>query len=286
MKKILAVMLTLVLAFTFCIPSFADTMQDIQDAVSGVLESFGISQVDPDAIRETLEGALSGIVGGGESTLPDISNMDITPQIAEMVVQLMQNEGFSKEDIGAAFDQMKADGQINEESYNNLMAALEAAPETPTDASGVPDSDVPEVAQRIIDALHQAGVTDEQMKSTVDDLYQRGVIPQNVYEEVIRILDAQESTTASDNSGGGIRDFFSGIFGGISDFFGGLFGNDDGGEGDTSGTTDTPSGDANSTDFAASDATGDTAVTSVAAVAAVAAVAGVALALTRKKKEQ
>lgn len=295
MKKVLAVMLTLVLAFTFCIPSFADPMQDIQDAVSSVLEQFDISQIDPDAIREAIEGALSGIIGGGEpttgnseGTLPDISNMDITPQIAKMVVQLMQNEGFSKEDIGAAFDQMKADGQINEESYNNLMEALEAAPETPTETPSVPENEVPEAAQGIIDALHQAGVTDEQMKSTVDDLYQRGVIPQNVYEEIIRILDAQESTTASDNSGGGIRDFLGGIVSGIGDFFGNLFGNggDDSGDDATTSPSDSGAGNNNPTDFGANDATGDTVVTSVAAVAAVAAIAGVALVLTKKKEDR
>lgn len=295
MKKVLAVMLTLVLAFTFCIPSFADPMQDIQDAVSSVLEQFDISQIDPDAIREAIEGALSGIIGGGEpttgnseGTLPDISNMDITPEMATQLIGVLQRTGASKEDIASVFDQMKADGQINEESYNNLMAALEAAPETTTDAADVPENEVPEAAQGIIDALHQAGVTDEQMKSTVDDLYQRGVIPQNVYEEIIRILDAQESTTASDNSGGGIRDFLGGIVSGIGDFFGNLFGNggDDSGDDATTSPSDSGAGNNNPTDFGANDATGDTVVTSVAAVAAVAAIAGVALVLTKKKEDR
>ena len=281
MKKVLAVMLTLVLAFTFCIPSFADPMQDIQDAVSGVLEQFGISQIDPDAIRETIEGALSGIIGGGES---------ITPEAATQIIGALQRIGASKEDIASVFDQMKADGQINEESYNNLKAALEAAPETTTDASGVPESDVPEAAQGVIDALHQAGVTDEQMKSTVDDLYQRGLIPQNVYEEIIRILDAQESTTASDNSGGGIRDFLGGIVSGIGDFFGNLFGGggDDPGDGDaTTSPSGSDAGNNNPKDFGGDDGSpGDTVVTSVTAVAAVAAIAGVALVLTKKKEDR
>lgn len=285
MKKVLAVMLTLVLAFTFCIPSFADAMQDIQDAVSSVLEQFDISQIDPNAIRERLEGILGNLNPGG--SLPNLPNLGLTvsPDMAKTVIDLMQQQGTSKADIDTAIEQMYQDGQINEESYNNLKAALEAAPETPTNAAGVPESDVPEVAQRIIDALHQAGVTDEQMKSTVDDLHERGIIPDNVYNEITNILNAQEPTTDA-NSSGGIGDFFSGLFSGITDFFGGLFGNGDDGDGDDPGATGTPSGGANSTDFGANDATGDTMIASVASVAAVAAIAGVALVLTKKKKDQ
>lgn len=260
MKKVIAVMLALVMAFALCVPSFAEgegsiTLPDI----SGIIDS---------------------IINGDENTTPSLPDVSlpaidwsaVTPEQAATVISILQKTGASKEDIQAAMDEMLANEQLPQEAYDMLKEALDAAPETTTDAPVVPDEKVGEVAQKVIDALKKAGITNEQLQGVVDQLRDHNIIPQNVYDEITKRINESEETTAADNAGG-IGDFFSGIVDKIK----GLFGKDDGGNagGDNNNN-------ANSGNYEGKEPTGDTAILSVAAVAAV---AGVALVLTRKKKD-
>ena len=153
------------------------------------------------------------------------------------------------------------------------MAALEAAEEpSSTPAPDIDDSQVAAAAAEVIKTLKNMGIPADQLKSVVDALYDQGAIPQNVYDEIIRQLDAEEGTSESGNSGG-IGGFLGGIVDAITGLFGG--GNDDGGNGNNGSTTNPDS-------YEGKEPTGDTAILSVAAVAAV---AGVALVLTKKKQK-
>lgn len=268
MKKVIAVMLTLVMAFAFCVPSFAEG----EDAGSGF---------DFNAIIEQIQ-QIIGSIGGGDGEeggfeLPDIGGIiggiiggKVTPEQAATIISVLQKTGASKEDIQATLDEMLADGKLPQEAYDTLKAALDAAPETTTNAPAVPDEKVGEVAQKIIDALKKAGVTNEQLQGVVDQLHDRNIIPQNVYEEITRRINESENTTTADNEGG-----IGGFIGGIVDKIKGLF--DKGGDDTTGGDNN-----GNSGNYEGKEPTGDTAILSVAAVAAV---AGVALVLTRKKKD-
>lgn len=290
MKKLLAVIMALVMAFAFCVPSFAETtgsagggfdlssiMDTITSAIGGLLAGFGSSDgsgsgLDIGSIIESIGGIIGGL-GGGDTTSPtggDAQLDEISAADAKNIVNAMLRSGATKADIQAAVDQMYADGQISDPSYENLCAAIEAA----EDVSGTPDisdEDVAKAAASVISTLKKLGVPADQLKSVVDNLYENGTIPQNVYDEIIKQLDAAESTTDASNAGG-IGGFLSGIVDAITGLFGGGSGGGEGGNGSTT----------NPDSYEGKEPTGDTAILSVAAVAAV---AGVALVLTKKKQK-
>lgn len=291
MKKVIALMLALVMAFALCVPSFAEGEESgfdfnaIVEQVKQIIGSIGGGEggVELPDIGGIIDGIINGGGEGGETPalpelpelpeLPGIDFANLTPEQAAMVISAMQKVA-SKEEIQTVLDQALANGRISQEAYDMLKAALDEAPETTTEAPVVSDEQVGEAAQKIIDALKQAGVTNDQMQGVVDQLYERGIIPQNVYDEITRRINESESTTAASNEGG-IGGFISGIVDKIKDLFG-QGGSDDEVGGGNSGD------DANSGNYEGKEPTGDTAILSVAAVAAV---AGVALVLTRKKKD-
>lgn len=286
MKKVLAVMLALVMAFSLCIPSFAETTAEagggldfsaILDTVTGIIGGFlpsDASLPDIGGIIGSIGDIIGGIGGGTDTTSAsgedEITFENLSPEEAAQVVDAALNAGFTKAELEAAFEEMYATGKMDYESYQNLMAALEAAEEPSSSAMpDIDDADVAKAATEVIKALKNMGVPADQLKSVVDSLYDQGAIPQNVYDEIIRQLDAAESTTNAANSGG-----IGGFLGGIVDAITGLFG---GGSGDgNNGTTTNPDS------YEGKEPTGDTAILSVAAVAAV---AGVALVLTKKKQK-
>ncbi len=286
MKKVLAVLMTLVLAVTLCVPSFAADPTE-----SGVLDQI-IATVGP-----VIEQIIGSITGGGTPTLPDVSApssdelMDMLKDMlqdttldattAEAVVSVMLNAGASKADVEAVIQQLEADGTLNAESVAALRAALEAAEEPTTEAPIVSDEQAQEIATQVISALQGLGISADQMRDVAQELYDRGILPHNVYELVIAQINASEETTAAENDEGGI----GGLLGGVGDFFGGIFdtiggmlgfgGGEEGGSGE--------GGDVDEEDniYGGGPPNGDTVVF---AVVGVAAAAGAALLLTRKKK--
>ena len=284
MKKVLAVMLALVMAFSLCIPSFAETTTEaaggldfgaIIDTVTGIIGGFLPSDAELPDIDGIIGDIIGGIGGGTDTTSAsgeeEITFENLSLEEAKQYVDKKLKEGYTKAELKAAFEKMYATGKMDYESYQNLMAALEAA-EEPSSSSVLPDiddADVAKAATKIIKALKDMGVPADQLKSVVDALYDQRVIPQNVYDEIIRQLDAAETTTEASNSGG-----IGGFLGGIVDAITGLFGGGNGEGGN--GTTTKPDS------YEGKEPTGDTAILSVAAVAAV---AGVALVLTKKKQK-
>lgn len=292
MKKLLAVVMALVMAFAFCVPSFAETtgaaeggfdlntiMSTITEAISSIIGGFGSSDgsgsgLDIGTIIDSIGSIIGGIGGGGDTTSAtggDVQLDEITPEQAKNIVDAMLRSGATKADIKAAVDQMYMNSQISETSYDNLCAAIEAAEEVTT-TPAISDADAASAAAKVIAALQKMGIPNDQLKSVADKLYEQGTIPQNVYDEIIKQLDAAEATTAASNEGG-IGGFLSGIVDAITGLFNGGSGT---GEGGGNGTTTNPDS------YEGKEPTGDTAILSVAAVAAV---AGVALVLTKKKQK-
>lgn len=295
MKKVLAVIVALVMAFSLCVPSFAETtaaaggfdLGAIVETIKGVIGGFVPSDTSmPDidsvvgSIGDIIGDIIGGIGGGSDTTgstdttggADEITITNLSPEEAETLVNTALNAGFTKTELEAAFEEMYATGRMDYTSYQNLMAALAAAEEpSSTPVPDVDDSQVAAAAAEVIKALKDMGIPADQLKSVVDALYEQGAIPQNVYDEIIRQLDAEEATSESGNSGG-----IGGFLGGIVDAITGLFGGGgEGGEGDNGNTT-------NPDAYEGKEPTGDTAILSVAAVAAV---AGVALVLTKKKQK-
>ncbi len=287
MKKVLAVVMALVMAFAFCVPSFAETtgsagggidLDSIMDTITGVigkiLGGFGSSGssgsgMDIGSIIEFLRGFIGG---GGDTTSPTGGAQfgEISAADAKNIVNALLRSGAKKADIQKAVDKMYADGQLSDASYKNLCDAIEAA-EDVTGTPGISDEDAAKAAASIIIALKKLGVPNDQLKSVVDKLYENGTIPQNVYDEIIKQLDSSEATTDASNAGG-IGGFLGNIVDKLKDAFG------SGGKGDNSGNGSTTKPGS----YEGKEPTGDTAILSVAAVAAV---AGVALVLTKKKQK-
>lgn len=284
MKKVLAVLMTLVLAVTLCVPSFAasDVTTSPTDDITAVIEQIlgtilgSEGTVDVNAVLEALGSLLGGSLDPG-SIVPEISQ-----PIANQVVNALVRAGMSKADLQATFDQMLADGQISDTTYGYLTTALESVPDDGSQGSGIiDDAQAAEIAGQILSALNALGVTNEQIIEAVDSMYDggNGILPENIYNAIIEQINAAENTTAAEEGEGGL----GGLLGGVGDFFGGIFDTIGGllgiGGGDDD-TTDTPTQE-NAGEYGGSDPTGDTVVF---AVVGVAAVAGAALLLTRKKK--
>ena len=284
MKKVLAVLMTLVLAVTLCVPSFAandDTTAPADDITAVIEEILGSilgneGTVDVDAVLE----ALSGLLGG--SLDPDSIVPEISQPIANQVVNALAAAGMTKADLQATFDQMLADGQISEKTHGYLMNAVEALPDDGSQGGIIDDAQAAEIAGQILSALNALGVTNDQIKEALDSMYANGTLPENVYNAIIEQINAAENTTAADPGEGGL----GGLLGGVGDFFGGIFDTIGGllgfgGGDDNGGSRNNTTAPGKAGEYGGSDPTGDTAVF---AVVGVAAVAGAALLLTRKKK--
>ncbi len=142
----------------------------------------------------------------------------------------------------------------------------------------LPDINFDEIvsAEELIQKLKDAGIPASAMQTVVDALHSAGVIDDDMYNDATNLINANEPTSESSNEGG-IGGFLGGVFDKVSGLFGGLFGGGD----DTTGDSGNNGG--SSDEFGGSDATGDTALISVVAVAAV---AGAALLLTKKKEDK
>lgn len=281
MKKVLAIVLSLVMAFAFCVPSFAETtaapgggfdFSTIVETITNILGNFipsDASLPDLGGIVDSIGSIIGNLIPSSEQGGAAIT---ISPAMAKRIVDSMLQTGATKDDIRTAVEQMYTDGQIDEVSYQNLMTAIDEAVEPDTTVA-VSDEDAAKAAAEIIKTLKKMGIPQDTIQSVVDAMYENGTIPQNVYDEIVKQLNASESTTDAENEGG-IGGFLGGIFDTVKDFFGGIFGGGDaGGEGGSS---------TNPNEYGGNEPTGDTAILSVAAVAAV---AGIALVLTKKKQK-
>lgn len=280
MKKVIAVLLTLTLAFAFCSTAFA---YDVPDSVMTTVTRFCTQGSDP-LDEKTAKSAISLLQGGSNK--------------------------YDKPVIQYCLDQLKAEGKISEERYNLFVSVLESNPDTtnpaytmpattaPSGGSGsddsssttsgsgsllpdftlpnLPDITLPDInfdeiisASDLIQKLKDAGIPASALQTVVDALHSAGVIDDTMYNDATNLINANEPTSESSNEGG-IGGFLSGIVDTISGLFGG-------------GTGDAGTGDGSSDEFGGSQATGDTALISVVAVAAV---AGAALLLTKKKEDK
>ena len=284
MKKVIAAILALSLVFAFSLISFADYLPDEEQHLTTILNTVNT---------------------------PPKAN----PVLSQKLIESLQNNGYDKPVIKYCLDKLKENGSLkNDGRYENLIAALEAAPDTakptiimkpgtpPTTATtapattapttspsgsgttsgsgslfpefpsipGVPDINFDDLvsASDLIQRLKDAGIPASAMQTVVDALHKAGVIDDDMYNEATNLINANEPTSESSNEGG-IGGFLSGIVDTISGLFGG-------------GSGDAGTGDGPSDEFGGDKPLGDTALISVVAVAAV---AGAALLLTKKKKE-
>lgn len=287
MKKVIAAILALSLVFAFSLTSFADYLPDEEQHLTTILNT------------------VKGGPGNAAASKAQISTLQ------------NKTNGYDKPVIKYCLDKLKANGSIDDTRYANLIAALEAAPDTvnpkvtmqpgtdPTATTAAPTT-APTTAP-------SGGGTTSGSGSLLPDLTLPNLpditLPDINFDELVsaeeliqKLKDAGIPASAMQtvvdalHSAGAIDDDMyneatnlinaneptseSSNEGGIGGFLSGIVDTISGLFG--GGTGDAGTGSGSSDEFGASQATGDTALISVVAVAAV---AGAALLLTKKKKE-
>lgn len=288
MKKVIAAILALSLVFAFSLTSFADYLPNEKDHLTTILNT------------------VKGGPGNAAASKAQISTLQ------------NKTNGYDKPVIKYCLDKLKANGSLkNDGRYENLIAALEAAPDTvnpkvtmqpgtdPTATTAAPTT-APTTAP-------SGGGTTSGSGSLLPDLTLPNLpditLPDINFDELVsaeeliqKLKDAGIPASAMQtvvdalHSAGAIDDDMyneatnlinaneptseSSNEGGIGGFLSGIVDTISGLFG--GGTGDAGTGSGSSDEFGGSQATGDTALISVVAVAAV---AGAALLLTKKKKE-
>lgn len=287
MKKVIAAILALSLVFAFSLTSFADYLPNEKDHLTTILNT------------------VKGGPGNAAASKAQISTLQ------------NKTNGYDKPVIKYCLDKLKANGSIDDTRYANLIAALEAAPDTvnpkvtmqpgtdPTATTAAPTT-APTTAP-------SGGGTTSGSGSLLPDLTLPNLpditLPDINFDELVSAEEliqklkaagipasAMQTVVDALHSAGAIDDDMyneatnlinaneptseSSNEGGIGGFLSGIVDTISGLFG--GGTGDAGTGGGSSDEFGGSQATGDTALISVVAVAAV---AGAALLLTKKKKE-
>ena len=284
MKKVIAAILALSLVFALSLTSFADYLPNEEQHLTTILNT--------------------------------VKNGPGNAAFSKAQIKSLQDNGFDKPVIRYCLDKLKANGSIDDTRYTNLIAALEAAPDTakptitmkpgtdptattaapttsPSGGSGtgttsgsgslLPDLTLPNLPDITLpDINFDELVSAEELIQKLKD----AGIPASAMQTVVDALhsagaiddDMYNEATNLINANEPTSE--SSNEGGIGGFLSGIVDTISGLFG--GGTGDACTGSGSSDEFGGSQATGDTALISVVAVAAV---AGAALLLTKKKKE-
>lgn len=284
MKKVIAAILALSLVFALSLTSFADYLPNEEQHLTTILNT--------------------------------VKNGPGNAALSKAQIKSLQDNGFDKPVIKYCLDKLKANGSIDDTRYANLIAALEAAPDTakptitmkpgtdptattaapttsPSGGSGtgttsgsgslLPDLTLPNLPDITLpDINFDELVSAEELIQKLKD----AGIPASAMQTVVDALhsagaiddDMYNEATNLINANEPTSE--SSNEGGIGGFLSGIVDTISGLFG--GGTGDAGTGSGSSDEFGGSQATGDTALISVVAVAAV---AGAALLLTKKKKE-
>lgn len=291
MKKVTAMLLTLVMAVSFCIPSAAFDPNQIPEIILGVVE--------------TIQNAVDTVINDIQTTIEAVPE---APQRENYATDAEYNEAVKEFDLGCeawvnARLGLTADGAVDPSadskkvfSRESLSVAVQllvnrdsldakqqesiekaikkAAPPAnpginfPANIVNLVLADTP---QELFDALKENKIPLIAMKTALKALVDAKIVRNDaqLIEKTNALIDQKQKENAEDTKGG-ITDTISGVINGIKDLFG-LGGGDNAGD-----------DDASNSENGMQDPTGDVAIFSVLGVAAV---AGAALVLTRKKKE-
>ena len=283
MKKVIAAILALSLVFALSLTSFADYLPGEEQHLTTILNTVNTPPNAPAGLCKAL-------------------------------IKSLQDNGYDKPVIKYCLDKLKANGSLkNDGRYENLIAALEAAPDTAKPTITMKPGTDPTATTAAPTTAPSGGGTTSGSGSLLPDLTLPNLpditLPDINFDELVSaeeliqklkdagipasalqtVVDALHSAGAIDDtmyneatnlinaneptSESSNEGGIGGFLSGIVDTFSGLFGG---------GTGDAGTGSGSSDEFGGSQATGDTALISVVAVAAV---AGAALLLTKKKKE-
>ena len=289
MKKVIAAILALSLVFALSLTSFADYLPNEEQHLTTILNT--------------------------------VKNGPGNAALSKAQITSLQNNGYDKPVIKYCLDKLKANGSIDDTRYENLIAALEAAPDTakptiimkpgtpPTTATTAPATTAPTTSPSggsgtgttsgsgsLLPDLTLPNLPDITLPDiNFDELVSAEELIQKLKDAGIPASAMQTVVDALHSAGAIDDDMYNEATNLINANEPTSESSNEGGIGgflsgivDTisglfgGGTGDAGTGSGSSDEFGGSQATGDTALISVVAVAAV---AGAALLLTKKKKE-
>lgn len=282
MKKFLAVLLSLILAFSFCVPAFAEessSQSSIMDTVTEIMSKLqNGEEISPDEMSDLVDQML-----------------EQNPSFANIFASIIKT--FDKDSGENTIEAMHKEGYISDSAYEVLKVAYENADVSDMpDMPDVPDTPIaaaidallasnPEAASKIINSFSTFEYED--IQKALDKMKADGQLSDSAYATLSNEVKVQASVAASvsesiANSGetttspiDGVKSFFGNIVNTVMGLFG--MGGNDGG--DTTTTTKKASSSNSGTTIPK---TGDIALYSVAGIALA---AGIALVLTKKKND-
>ena len=321
MKKFLAVLLSLVMAFSFCLPAFAEDTTASGGGIGDILGGITLPDVDLGGAADTIKQLVGIIINSNgkmdEAVIAEIITIlgklansgKVTPETLLKILNALTKGGNSggstpKPDAPAGGSVRSAlDSLTNEqrsyiadviESY--LLSDFDNNPYMP-DADGNPTAYNPAKVTALINAMSKMDYAD--IQKVLDELHSsknakgediNPALSDEAYEVLTAEVVRQEEVSKNNAATAGPTEATTSAIDGVKGFIGkafetikGLFGGGNkGGDSPTTTKKSTTSKGGSSTTKGKIPQTGDVALFSVAGVAVA---AGIALVLTKKKKE-
>lgn len=321
MKKFLAVLLSLVMAFSFCLPAFAEDTTASGGGIGDILGGITLPDVDLGGAADTIKQLVGIIINSNgkmdEAVIAEIITIlgklansgKVTPETLLKILNALTKGGNSggstpKPDAPAGGSVRSAlDSLTNEqrsyiadviESY--LLSDFDNNPYMP-DADGNPTAYNPAKVTALINAMSRMDYAD--IQKVLDELHSsknakgeeiNPALTDEAYEVLTAEVVRQEEVSKNNAATAGPTEATTSAIDGVKGFIGkafetikGLFGGgSNGGDPNTTTKKSTTSKGGSSTTKGKIPQTGDVALFSVAGVAVA---AGIALVLTKKKKE-
>ena len=304
MKKFLAVLLSLVMAFSFCLPAFAEDTTAGGGGIGDILGGITLPDVDIGGAVDTIK-QLVGIIINSNGKMDEA----VIAEIITILGKLANSGKVTPEtlpdapaggSVRSALDSLTNDQRsyIADVIESYLLSDFDNNPYMP-DADGNPTAYNPAKVTALINAMSRMDYAD--IQKVLDELHATQPAPEGEDEYVPALSDGayaalsaevvrQEEVSKNNAATAGPTEATTSAIDGVKGFIGkafetikGLFGGgSNGGDPNTTTKKSTTSKGGSSTTKGKIPQTGDVALFSVAGVAVA---AGIALVLTKKKKE-
>ena len=321
MKKFLAVLLSLVMAFSFCLPAFAEDTTAGGGGIGDILGGITLPDVDIGGAVDTIKQLVGIIINSNgkmdEAVIAEIITIlgklansgKVTPETLLKILNALTKGGNSggstpKPDapaggsVRSALDSLTNDQRsyIADVIESYLLSDFDNNPYMP-DADGNPTAYNPAKVTALINAMSRMDYAD--IQKVLDELHSsknakgeeiKPALTDEAYEVLSAEVARQEEVSKNNAATAGPTEATTSAIDGVKGFIGkafetikGLFGGgSNGGDPNTTTKKSTTSKGGSSTTKGKIPQTGDVALFSVAGVAVA---AGIALVLTKKKKE-
>lgn len=318
MKKFLAVLLSLVMAFSFCLPAFAEDTTASGGGIGDILGGITLPDVDISGAADTIKQLVGIIIKSNgkmdEAVIAEIitllgklaGNEKIDPDTVLKILNALTKGGNSggntpNPDVPAGGSVRSALDALTDDQRDYISGLIDVYLTTDFDNNDYKDKNGepaynPAKVTALINAMSRMDYAD--IQKVLDELHSsknakgeeiKPALTDEAYEVLSAEVARQEEVSKNNAATAGPTEATTSAIDGVKGFIGkafetikGLFGGNKGGDSPTTTKKSTTSKSGSSTTKGKIPQTGDVALFSVAGVAVA---AGIALVLTKKKKE-